>query len=403
MSGTLNPSFHTLEGLLEATSSPEARNKAIDDFLRRMSYPIFENDTTAVLLYRGEAPSVSLVGDMTDWIGCIPFTRLPGTDLWFHRGAYEPDARLEYLIKTGDASPSADPLNPDCVHGFVLNSELAMPQYRRRPVFEAYRNGRLGEFERLAEYSLPANVLSYLHQIHVYLPPDYAASARAYPVIYFQDGRDYIEYGVAAEVVHQLIVQGSIPPVIAVFVTPPNLHLPAVPNRTTEYGMSDAYVRFFCDELVPWVDKSFRTLSNPEARVVIGDSYGGLISLCIAHRRPDVFLAAYSQSGYLSFQRDRLLREIATGPALRPRIFVDIGTYERRVASGIVPDEEGDFLAANRRFADMARRAGADIEYREYHEGHTWGNWRAHLHDALPHLLGSGANPDNEWTARLCI
>ncbi len=363
----------------------------IDHYLEAAAYPIFEGDTTAVLLFRGNVPSVHLLGDMTDWIDMLPFTRVAGTDLWYHRGMYEPDARLEYLIQAGEgAIAAADPLNPDAVHGFVLNSELAMPRYRRRPVFEEYRDGRPGGYERLSAQVLSAGILAWPHDVHVYLPPQYRSSTTAFPVVYFQDGRAYIEYAIAADVVHRLITEEVIQPVIAVFVTPPNLHLAAEPNRTTEYGMNDVYVRFFCDELVPWVDHNYRTLRKPKGRLVAGDSYGGLISLTIAFRRPEVFGLAYSQSGYLSFLSDRLLREVDAAKGIAPRLFVDIGTYERRVGRGIVPDEEGDFLAANRRFRDVARLHGADLEYREYHEGHTWGNWRAHLQDALSYFFGGG-------------
>lgn len=396
MTGRGDMSFRILELQLQNASSIEQRDALITEFLQRTHYPILEDDTSALLLYRGEARSVSLIGDMTDWIDQIPFEGIPGTDLWCCRLTCEPDARLEYLIQVDGEPATADAFNPDTVHGFVWNSELAMPQYHRRPVFDAYRHGQLGGFELLSESLLPAGVLPYSHGIHVYLPPGYATSSHSYPVIYFQDGRDYIEYGVAAEVIHWQITRGFIQPLIAVFVTPPNLHVPAEPNRITEYGMNESYVSCFCNEVVPWVDTSFRTVRSPEGRLVIGDSYGGLISLYIAWKRPDLFGCAYSQSGYLSFQSDRLLHQIASGPRLRSRLFVDIGTYERRVAHGIVPDQEGDFLAANRRFRDLARQMKLDLEYREYHEGHTWGNWRAHLHDALRYFFGTAETRNRE-------
>ena len=383
-------SVAALEERIRNEGSPERRPRLVDEFVKNTAYPMFENDTTAVLLFRGDVASVHLLGDMTDWFGKQPFTRVAGTDLWYHRGTYEADARLEYLLQVGDDAPAVDPLNLDAVHGFVLNSELAMPQYPRRPVFDEYRNGKTGGFERLSTHLLPPGILPWAHDVHVYLPPEYATSERTFPAVYFQDGRAYIEYGVAAEVVHRQILEKHIEPVIAVFVTPPNLHLPAEPNRTTEYGMNDAYVHFFCNELVSWVDRHYRTLNRPEGRLVVGDSYGGLISLYIALQRPEMFGLAYSQSGYLSFQNDRLLREVGNAKGITARLFVDIGTYERRVGRGIVPDPEGDFLEANRRFRDVVRLYGADLEYREYHEGHTWGNWRAHLHDALTYFFGRG-------------
>jgi len=358
--------------------------------MESLEYPLFEDDTTVVLLYRGPADAVQIIGDMTEWINAVSFTRIPGTDLFWYRGQFEPDARLEYLLQTsGGGEAFADPLNPDAVHGFVLNSELAMPQYRRHAVFDPYRDGRTGGFELLREAVIPAGILPYPHTIHIYTPTAYNDERRRFPCVYFQDGRDYIEYGIAPHVLHALIEAGRIEPVIGVFVTPPNLHLPVTPNRTTEYGMHPDYVTFFADELRPWVDRNFRTVHEPSARLVIGDSYGGLISATISLRRPDMFAMAYSQSGYFSFKQDLFLHELSGMDTVAARFVIDCGTYEHCVGRGIVPDHEGDFIAANRRIAKLMKDKGVDLVYREYHEGHTWGNWRGHLHDALEHFFGS--------------
>jgi len=371
--------------LIQENGNPAPQT--IDRLLAGISYPLFEDERTPLLLFRGDGEGVGLIGDMTDWIDVLPFERISGTDLFFFRGSYEPDARLEYLISpAGTRDPIADPLNPYGVYGFVLNSELAMPEYKRDPVFSPYLNGRKGGLESLVEWEAPRGVLPYPHRIHVYLPPGYQTSPGEYPSVYFQDGLDYIEYGITPKLLDLLIAERKIAPVIAVFVTPPNFHQPEIPNRTTEYGMNDAYIEFFAGELVREIDSRYRTRRDPTSRLVVGPSYGGLISATIAVRRPEIFGMVYSQSGYLSFQGDRLISEIGTPPGVR--FFVDCGTYEHRVARGIVPDREGDFLLANRRFREALKSKKADCVYREYPEGHTWGNWRAHLRGALVHFFG---------------
>jgi enterochelin esterase family protein len=371
-----------------AEGTPDARRGIVDEYLRRVAYPVFEDDSTVVLLYRGDVEGVSLIGDMTEWIEAIPFRRIPGTDLFWFRGTYEPDARLEYVLQlSGRDALIADPLNPHAVNGFVLNSELAMPRYRRRPVFDPFLDGRKGGYELLQEFVVPAGVLPYPHRVHVYTPPGYASGDQSHSCVYFQDGRDYIEYGIAPLVLQTLIEGGGIAPVIGVFVTPPNLHLPETPNRTTEYGMNGEYVAFFTEELCAWVDGHIRTRRDPSARLVVGDSYGGLISATIGLRRPDVFGSAYSQSGYFSFRNDQFLKELGGTERIGCRFYLDCGTYEHRVGRGIVPDDEGNFIAANQRTALLMRDCGVEVVYREYPEGHTWGNWRAHLCEALIHFF----------------
>jgi enterochelin esterase-like enzyme len=383
-------SFRELVEKLHLTPD-SGKARLIDVYFSTMRYPILEDDSTALLLYRGNRRSVRLIGDMTDWVDTMPFEKIEGTDLWFARVRCEPDARLEYVL-TLDEDPTGvtDPLNRFGVRGFVLNSEIAMPRYRRREVFEPYLDGQEGGLELVSESQLPSGALPYAHTVHVYLPPAYDASSARVPVVYFHDGHAYIAAGVAPHVLDRLIRDGNIPPLIGIFVTPPNANVPEVPNRMTEYGMNDDYISFVCDELVPWADASFRTEAAPSRRLVVGASYGGLIAVTIALRRPGVFGLAYSQSGYLSFRDDALIKECLAAPELPGKFYADCGTYERRVARGIVPDNEGDFLEANRRFRDMMKTRKADLIYREYPEGHAWGNWRAHLIDALEYYFAPG-------------
>jgi enterochelin esterase-like enzyme len=388
------PSFDALLRRVEAVEAA-ARPALVDAFVAGVraagGAPLVEDDTTAVVLYRGGVESASLHGDMTDWAEPVPMARVPGTDLFFYRVTVEPDARLEYRIVTPDAPfGMRDPLNPHAVgSGIGAFSELAMPGYAYPEVFAPVRDGTLGGFERVVGHTVPAGALPYAHEVHVYTPPGYHDGAGAYPSVYFQDGRDYVEFAHVPRLLDALVAAGDIAPVVAVFVTPPNRFQPEAPNRTTEYGLNDAYVAFVADELVPFVEARYRTSRDPTARLVVGDSYGGLISTYIAFRRPDVFGLAYSQSGYHSFQADRMLRLLEEAPVAPVRLYADVGTYERVVGFGWLPEAERDFTAANRRLRDVLARKGYDAVYAEYPEGHTWGNWRAHLIPALTHFFGA--------------
>ena len=188
-----------------------------------------------------------------------------------------------------------------------------------------------------------------------------------------------------------MIESGEIVPVIAVFVTPPNRHQPDIPNRTTEYGLNPDFARFMAEELVPFVEERYRSLDDPAARLVVGPSYGGLAAAYVPLQHPDVFGLGYSQSGYLSFGGNALITAYEEASPKPIRLYVDIGLYEQKVGQGWLPDDEIDFLQANRDFRDMLSAKGYDFVYREYPEGHTWGNWRAHLIDALIHFFPSGS------------
>jgi len=62
--------------------------------------------------------------------------------------------------------------------------------------------------------------------------------------------------------------------------------------------------------------------------------------------------------------------------------YLDVGTYETNL-SGF------NLLASNRQMREALTDKGYTVQYQEVHEGHSWGNWRAHLDDALKFFWGA--------------
>ena len=356
--------------------------------LANQDYPFYEGDSKAVLVYKGKAENVALLSDLTGWTDPISFNPLQGTDLFYLILEIEPDARIQYLLMI-DGNAIVDPANKfKSLHGLGAMSELAMPKYERHPYLNDFLYGREGSYNGLLKHSLPPGALPYIHEVHIYLPPDYSTKLE-YPTVYFHDGPDYIRFALASYSINRLIIEKKIEPCIAVFVTPPNLHQPEEPNRSTEYGMNDEYVKFFCDELVPFVDNNYSTIRSEKRRLVVGDSYAGLISFYIAYSRTDVFANAYSQSGYFSFNDNKLLKLLDEQPAKQINLYFDIGTYEEKVGADFLPSGELDFTDANRKMREILLYKDYNFMYKEYYEGHTWGNWRRHLSDGLIYFFGN--------------
>jgi len=377
------------------TSNNEEKQYLVDDFISEVKsneYPIYENDRTVILLNQGNVKSVAVLGDMGDWVDKFYMHQIDNTNLFYFRGHYESDARLEYWLMIDENQiPIIDPLNKFIVrNGLGEISELAMPKYKRHSLFDNYIHGEIGRFNNLDEFSLSSRFLTYDKMIHIYLPPKYQESDKKYPVVYFQDGKDYIEFAVVPHLLDSMIKEKLIEPVIAVFVTPPNLYQPKEPNRSTEYGLNDEYVSFFVSELVSFVDNKFRTVIEPDARLVIGDSYGGLISLYIGFSNSEIFGKVYSQSGYHSFNNDKLINMINESETKELKVYFDCGIFEQQVGAAFIPKEERNFLEGNRRLKNVLETKGYDFIYFEYPEGHTWGNWRRHLIDALKYFFESG-------------
>lgn len=143
-------------------------------------------------------------------------------------------------------------------------------------------------------FSIPSRVLGETRTVEVALPPGYDANAdRRYPVLYVLDGE--FEGPVAATITRFYGATGQLPAMIVVAVrntartrdlTPPAAPGFAPPREAGAAGGGDRFLQFLADELIPWVDRGYRT--NP-LRVLVGHSLGGLLALHAVAARPRLF------------------------------------------------------------------------------------------------------------------
>jgi S-formylglutathione hydrolase FrmB len=132
---------------------------------------------------------------------------------------------------------------------------------------------------------------------NIYLPPQYEKEpARRFPVVYFLHGSTGTESSDAglARYVHAEIVAGSIDPVIYIF-----------PNGGAESGYRDwpdSYVKsetLIVRELLPYIDREYRTIAQPGARGICGFSMGGGGAMRLALKYPNLFGTAASLAAAL--------------------------------------------------------------------------------------------------------
>jgi len=164
--------------------------------------------------------------------------------------------------------------------------------------------------ERFESDALRANPLGdpYIREVPVYLPPGYESErARRYPVIYWLHGFTGIGLSSIArslwtptlpELMDRVIAAGA-PPAILV-----------MPDGSTRYGGSQyinspatgQYEDHVVQDLVPYIDRTYRTSPGPEHRGVVGKSSGGYGAVVLAMRNPGVFRGVASHSGDMYFE-----------------------------------------------------------------------------------------------------
>jgi enterochelin esterase family protein len=282
---------------------------------------------------------------------------LSGTNLYYAGYQFEHDARLDYKIVV-DGNWILDPLNPNtCSGGYGPNSELSMLGYVQPPEIQSYD---------IPHGTLHSTIFSDTTQgrsrpMVVYTPPGYAEGTQSYRSIYFHDGNEQLNLGLTRNVLDLMISQELIPPVIAVFVDPL--------NRNNEYAYDYEFMDMFVSELVPWIDTQYRTMPEAEYRAVAGVSLGGLASLLFTIQHPEVFgnCGAYSPAVWIG----DLIEQYEASPVLPVKIYMDAGTYEPSIYNSAIG------------FKGILEDDQWNLRWREWHEGHSWGSWRAHLDEAL--------------------
>jgi len=166
---------------------------------------------------------------------------------------------------------------------------------------------------------------------------------------------------------------------------------------------AEKFETYFVAELLPDVERRFRTHARREGRAVAGLSMGGYGALKFAFKHPDKFALAASMSGALAaaswvpseslpeFVRPSLSR--AFGGADSPaRAANDLFRLAREVA----PERVGalpylyldcgteDFLIGNNRdFSALLLERKIPHEYRQLPGGHTWPYWDQQVREIL--------------------
>jgi len=360
----------------------EARGKqgehAVREFLRDRAFPIVEG-TTVTFVHHGPASEVRLRHWIWGLASAQPFTRLPGTDLWFFRLELPEGSRMEYkleIVRNGVPDLVLDPLNPNQAHDpYGANSVVYGTGYVVPDWTQPDPEARLG---RLESHVLFSDVFQEPRPIKVYVPARFREERR-YPLLILHDGSDFLRFTGFETVLDNLIHRLEIAPMIVAFIDSP--------RRLQEYADDERHARFLVDELVPLLEGRFPILPSASARGLAGASFGAVASLAAAWRRPGSFGNLFLLSGSFAFTdiggHDRgplfdpvvaFMNAFRKDPG-RPaeRVFVSCGIYE-------------SLIYYNRSLAPVLQATGMDVRYLEAKDSHNWENWRDRMRGGLSWL-----------------
>ena len=240
----------------------------------------------------------------------------------------------------------------------------------------------------------------------LYLPPDYGASARRYPVVYLlhgmtDDDAGWVQFGEVHLAADRAVADREIPPMIIV-----------LPDGGLSWYINDhqGKVRWedmFIQEFIPFIDANYRTRPAREYRGISGLSMGGLGSLTLAMRHRGVFVACAAFSAAVFTEKDAAAMEgpqydrmfaplFGPKPAEKGQPAPYFKTVNPVSLAGALPDTElrkvryyidcgdDDFLTAgNCALHLVLTERKIPHEFRVRNGGHAWSYWRTGIVDGL--------------------
>lgn len=238
-----------------------------------------------------------------------------------------------------------------------------------------------------------SKTLNRFRRFHVYTPPGYEASQRRYPVLYLLHGanesdQSWSTVGRAGFILDNLIADGTAGPMIVVM---PNGHLDQTPpNLGAGTGGPPPLRREFADfpaefraDILPHVERSYRTMAGRTNRAIAGLSMGGTQTLNIAFANLDQFSAiGVFSSGILGGNTQDWEKS--------HREALDDANLKRGLKTIWFGTGTDDFVLGNTRSTvEMLKRHGFSVVFEETTGAHTWVNWRNYLRTFAPRLFRS--------------
>lgn len=218
----------------------------------------------------------------------------------------------------------------------------------------------------------PSKVTGRLRRAMVYTPPGYDVKpAVRYPVLYLQHGSGENETGWTAQgkanfILDNLIASGRSRPMILVMDSG-YASKAGAPAAAGSRG-NEAFGEVVIQDLIPLIDKSYRTIANRRSRGIAGLSMGGGQALQVGLANLDTFATIAALSG--GARGLDLKAELGKLDLL----WIGCGTGDRGYPA--MTDLHDALTAANVKHV-----------WFDGPGSHEWQVWRKHLHDLAPRLF----------------
>lgn len=248
--------------------------------------------------------------------------------------------------------------------------------------------------------TLKSSILKMERKYSVYLPPDYETSNRSYPVLYLlhgsgDDQTGWVQFGEVEHIADNAINEGKSAAMIIVM---PDANTGRRGYFNTLRG-DFQYEDFFFQELIPFIEKTYRVRAEKQYRAIAGLSMGGGGTIIYALHHPEMFASACPLSASVRRQTDNRNRWAAdtTGLQLTAEqidafgkqhdafyLVENMPDVQKTQVRWYIDCGDDDSLSEGNLLLHIAmRNKGIPHEFRMRNGAHNWTYWR----EALPEVM----------------
>jgi enterochelin esterase-like enzyme len=233
---------------------------------------------------------------------------------------------------------------------------------------------------RSIEYWSDINGLE--RHINVYVPAEYEKNPdKKYPVLYLIHGWGENENGWSiqghlANILDGLISSGKAVPMIVV--TPDG----DIQTNSDVREASGDITKIYIDDLIPFIDKTFRTYTDKEHRAMAGLSRGGFQTTNTVFNNMDKFAWAGAFSGFFGFRGNATVETAFNG------VFKDADAFNKNLKLFYISMGTEEKFPAKQAYEELVKHGIKNIVFFESQgTAHEWLTWRRSLKDFAPRLF----------------
>jgi enterochelin esterase-like enzyme len=285
-------------------------------------------------------------------------------------GPLEPDI-YSYAYEI-DGAPATDPRNPQVKVWLQLNSMVLVPG--TPPRLHEVQDVPHGT---VVMHTYHSKALDQIRQFYVYTPPGYSAASSPLPVVYLRhgfgdDASAWTTVGQAHVIADNLIALKRIQPLLIVM---PYGHFKSprsnLPPSNVENN-DEMVERELLEDIIPFVESSYRAANRADKRAIVGLSMGGgqSIKTGLSHLGLFRYVGGFS-SGTPRGDLAALFPNLKAQAAANLKVFW-LGVGKK------------DFLLSrNDQFEAWLKGQGITHTYTVSDGGHEWPVWRKYLVEFL--------------------